>query len=42
VGEVPIVPPLAAVSTAVNNALGTRFSELPISPRVIVEELAGK
>ncbi len=39
VGEVPIVPPLAAVATAVNNALGTRLSKLPISPRAILEEL---
>ena len=39
VGEVPIVPPLAAVQTAIYNALGVRFTKLPISPRVILEEL---
>jgi len=39
VGEVPIVPPLAAVQTAVNNALGTKLVKLPLSPRVVLEEL---
>jgi xanthine dehydrogenase molybdenum-binding subunit len=39
VGEVPIVPPLAAVQTAVYNALGTRFDALPISPHVVLDEL---
>jgi xanthine dehydrogenase molybdenum-binding subunit len=37
VGEVCIVPPLAAVQTAVNNATGQRFTKLPITPRQIVE-----
>ena len=32
VGETPIVPPLAAISNAVENALGIRFTELPMSP----------
>src|SRR5215211_9052651 len=32
VGEVPLVPPLAAVSNAVYNALGRRFYSLPMSP----------
>jgi CO/xanthine dehydrogenase Mo-binding subunit len=31
-GEVPIVPPLAAVANAVRNATGLRMTELPISP----------
>ncbi len=39
VGEVPIVPPLAAVQTAVYNATGVRFDSLPISPSVVLEEL---
>jgi xanthine dehydrogenase molybdenum-binding subunit len=39
VGEVPIVPPLAAVQTAMNNALGARFTKLPISPEAVLEEL---
>ena len=32
VGETPIVPPMAAISNAVANATGVRFSELPMSP----------
>ena len=32
VGEVPIVPPLAAVANAVSHAVGVRLTELPISP----------
>jgi CO/xanthine dehydrogenase Mo-binding subunit len=32
VGEVPIVPPLAAVSNAMRDATGIRFAELPLSP----------
>ena len=32
VGEVPIVPPLAAVANAVRGATGLRFTELPMSP----------
>jgi CO/xanthine dehydrogenase Mo-binding subunit len=39
VGEVCIVPPLAAVQTAVNNALGTKLVKLPPSPRVVLEEI---
>jgi xanthine dehydrogenase molybdenum-binding subunit len=39
VGEVPIVPPLAAVQTAMSNALGIRFNKLPISPAVVLYEL---
>jgi len=32
VGETPIVPPMAAVANAVANALGIRFTRLPMSP----------
>ncbi len=32
VGELPIVPPLAAVANALSHAAGTRFTELPLSP----------
>jgi CO/xanthine dehydrogenase Mo-binding subunit len=39
VGEVPIVPPLAAVQTAVNAALGRHFDKLPITPAVVLEAL---
>ena len=39
VGEVGIVPPLAAVANAVADATGERFTDLPMSPRRIVERL---
>ena len=39
VGEVPIVPPLAAVANAVADATGHRFTDLPLSPRRVVETL---
>jgi CO/xanthine dehydrogenase Mo-binding subunit len=32
VGEVPIVPPLAAVANAVRGAIGKRMTDLPLSP----------
>jgi len=32
VGEVNIVPAMAAVANAVNNAIGRRLTELPMSP----------
>ncbi|MFN0145514.1 MAG: xanthine dehydrogenase family protein molybdopterin-binding subunit [Dehalococcoidia bacterium] len=41
VGEVPIVPPLAAIANAIADATGHRFTDLPLSPRRIVEELHG-
>ena len=41
VGEVPIVPPLAAVANAVYRATGVRFTDLPMSPRRIVEGTLG-
>ena len=48
VGEVPICPPMAAVTSAVNNALGCgadfQLTELPLSPMKVlsaVEKLAG-
>ena len=40
VGEVPIVPPLAAVANAVHNALGVRYYELPMSPPKVRSALA--
>jgi len=36
VGEVPIVPPLAAVANAVSQAIGVRMTHLPLSPPAIV------
>ncbi|WP_421994769.1 xanthine dehydrogenase family protein molybdopterin-binding subunit [Roseococcus sp.] len=41
VGEVPLVPPLAAVANAVANALGKRFYSLPMSPPRVLEVLDG-
>jgi CO/xanthine dehydrogenase Mo-binding subunit len=41
VGEVPIVPPLAAIANAVAEATGHRFTQLPLSPRRVLEELEG-
>ena len=32
VGEVPLVPPMAAVANAIHGALGQRFDSLPMSP----------
>jgi CO/xanthine dehydrogenase Mo-binding subunit len=32
VGETPIVPPMAAIANAIENAIGIRFSALPMSP----------
>jgi CO/xanthine dehydrogenase Mo-binding subunit len=39
VGEVPLVPPLAAIRNAVYDALGMRFYSLPMSPPVVLEAL---
>ncbi len=39
VGEVPIVPPLAAVHSAIAQATGIHFNNLPMSPQVILEGL---
>ncbi len=39
VGEVPIVPPLAAVANAVHRATGVRFTSLPMSPPAVLAAL---
>jgi CO/xanthine dehydrogenase Mo-binding subunit len=39
VGEVPLVPPLAAISNAMYQALGKRFNALPMSPPKVREKL---
>jgi CO/xanthine dehydrogenase Mo-binding subunit len=44
VGEVPIVPPLAAVANAVRGAIGVRMTDLPLSPpkiRAVLDAKAG-
>jgi len=42
VGEVPIVPPLAAVANAVSAAIGKRLTSLPMSPPRIVAAIDGE
>ena len=42
VGEVSIVPPLAAIASAVSHALGVRMTNLPMSPGAILEALETK
>ncbi len=42
VGEVSLVPPMAAVANAVCHATGVRMPNLPISPGVVLEALQGK
>jgi CO/xanthine dehydrogenase Mo-binding subunit len=39
-GEANIVPAMAAVANAVNNAIARRFTELPMSPPKVLEALA--
>ncbi|TAK26048.1 MAG: xanthine dehydrogenase family protein molybdopterin-binding subunit [Chloroflexota bacterium] len=39
VGEVPIIPPPAALANAINDAIGLRMSRLPMSPRNILEDM---
>ncbi len=42
VGEVPIVPPLAAIANAVSHATGVRMNRLPMNPGHILETLLAK
>jgi xanthine dehydrogenase molybdenum-binding subunit len=39
VGEVPIIPPLAALANAISQAIGVRMTRLPMSPGAILEAL---
>ncbi|PKB83201.1 MAG: oxidoreductase [SAR202 cluster bacterium Io17-Chloro-G9] len=39
VGEVSIVPPMAAIANAIYNAIGVRMDKLPMSPANILEAL---
>ena len=39
VGEVPIVPPLAAIGSAISHAIGSRINRLPANPGAILEAL---
>ena len=42
VGEMPIVPPMAAISNAIYNAVGVRLRTLPMSPGKVLEALREK
>ena len=42
VGEVPIVPPMAAIANAIHDAIGARMEELPMSPGAVLEALWDK
>ena len=39
IGETPIIPPMAAIANAIENALGIRFSELPMSPPKVLKAI---
>jgi CO/xanthine dehydrogenase Mo-binding subunit len=39
VGEVPIVPPMAAVANAIADATGRRLRDLPMSPPKVLAAL---
>ncbi len=41
VGEVPIVPPMAAIANAIHDAIGVRLTELPMSPDKVLGGLQG-
>lgn len=42
VGEVPIVPPPAAIAAAIHDATGVRMTELPMSPGRVVKAMKTK
>src|SRR6266699_2472964 len=42
VGEVPIIPPLAAIANAISHAIGVRMTRLPMSPGAILEAMWAK
>ena len=39
VGEVPIVPPMATVANAIQDAVGIRLDDLPMSPPKVLAAL---
>lgn len=39
VGEVPIIPPMAAIANAIEDAVGVRMNELPMSPPKVLAAL---
>lgn len=42
VGEVPIIPPLAAVANAIKAATGKRLTDLPMSPPKVLAAIDGE
>ncbi|MCI0526814.1 MAG: molybdopterin-dependent oxidoreductase, partial [Nitrospira sp.] len=42
VGEVPIVPPVAAIANAIYHAVGVRMRQLPMSPGRVMEQILKK
>ena len=42
VGEVPIIPPLAAIANAISHAIGVRMTRLQMSPGAILAALQAK
>ncbi len=42
VGEVPIVPPPAAIANAIAHAIGVRMEKLPMSPPSVMKEILAK
>ena len=41
-GEVSLVPPMAAIANAIEKAMGIRMNSMPMSPGRIMEELWNK
>ena len=41
-GEVTLVPPMAAVANAIKDAIGVRITSMPMTPGRIIEALEGK
>ncbi len=39
VGEVPLVPPLAAIANAIYHATGKRMTDLPMSPSAVLSKI---
>ncbi|MHA1569133.1 MAG: xanthine dehydrogenase family protein molybdopterin-binding subunit [Alphaproteobacteria bacterium] len=39
IGEVPIIPPMAAIAAAIENAVGLRLNDLPMSPPKVLKAL---
>ncbi len=42
VGEVPIVPPMAAIANAIYDAIGVRMESLPMNPQTVLKALQEK